>query len=653
MVTISEAQKVGSARPVTTGVSLSFMDLGYEVVLPKSRGAPQTTKAVLAGISGSCEPGRLCAIMGPSGAGKTSLLDILAGRKAQSSGEVLLGGMSVSPWHIRRCATYVEQDDAILPSQTVREAVSMAALLTLPRGMPLEEKHRKAEEVLRTFHLEGCADTLVGDPVGKVKGVSGGERKRCAVAMGAVREPRLLFLDEPTSGLDVFKAHTLVSVLRGLAASQGSTVACTIHQPSSDIFGLFDDLILLLGGGVVFAGPASEAVHHFAALGFECPQYANPADFFFMHVLTSSEGGTVDEERRIALMDGWSQRCPAGAPCGLAKMVPAVDAVAAPVQVGAAPLLQFQVLLKRGMRDLTRNGMRGRAQIAQSLVLGLVISLIWFQVSSDQKGVQDRTGVLFFLCNTSVMSSMMGVLNSFGAERGAVLREQANGLYGILPYFLSRVLCDLPMKVLCPSLQGTLVYWLVGLQATPEKFALFILTLVFTSLAGNALGLTVASAFHDFNVASAVSPLIMMPLMFLSGFVVNIESIPVWLGWIQWLSPAKYAFASLTQIEFTGLDLQCAQSEFREVHTPEGEALRLCMYTSGDDVLANLNIQDFLSIENCILLLMTLSCALTYLAYLGLLATSNKVRSKSHVTNAKHVSVPKDAVPKDAEQVPV
>jgi ABC-type multidrug transport system permease subunit len=274
-------------------------------------------------------------------------------------------------------------------------------------------------------------------------------------------------------------------------------------------------------------------------------------------------------------------------------------------------------------------------------------------VSSDQKGVQDRTGVLFFLCNTSVMSSMMGVLNSFGAERGAVLREQANGLYGILPYFLSRVLCDLPMKVFCPSLQGTLVYWLVGLQATPEKFALFILTLVFTSLAGNALGLTVASAFHDFNVASAVSPLIMMPLMFLSGFVVNTESIPAWLGWIQWLSPAKYAFASLTQIEFTGLDLQCAQSEFREVHTPEGEALRLCMYTSGDDVLANLNIQDFLSIENCILLLMTLSCALTYLAYLGLLATSNKVRSKSHVSNAKHVSVPKDAVPKDAEQVPV
>lgn len=300
------------------------------------------------------------------------------------------------------------------------------------------------------------------------------------------------------------------------------------------------------------------------------------------------------------------------------------------------------------MRDLTRNRMRGRAQIAQSLIMGLVISLIWFQVSSDQKGVQDRSGVLFFICNTTMMTAIMGVLNSFGTERGTVLREQANGMYGMLPYFLSRVLCDLPMKVLCPSLQGTLVYWLVGLQATPEKFVLFILTLVLTSLAGNALGLTVASAFHDFNVASTVAPLIMMPMMFLSGFVVNIESIPAWLAWIQWLSPAKYAFASLSQNEFTGLDLQCTSSELREVRTPEGETLRLCMYTSGEDVLANLNIQDFLSIQNCILLLMALSCALTYLAYLALLATSNSVRSKIRVTHAKRVSVPKEA-----EQVPV
>merc|ERR1719262_1185276 len=112
--------------------------------------------------------------------------------------------------------------------------------------MKNEEKMAHADSVLKTFQLTGCADTIVGDPVGKLKGLSGGERKRTAVAMSAVREPKIFFLDEPTSGLDSYKAWLLISVLKGLAVDMNCTVVCTIHQPSSDIFALCDDLMLLL-----------------------------------------------------------------------------------------------------------------------------------------------------------------------------------------------------------------------------------------------------------------------------------------------------------------------------------------------------------------------------------------------------------------------
>ena len=200
-------------------------------------------------------------IMGPSGAGKTSLLDVLAGRANASTGQMSLGSkVPCDPSDVQRRAAYVQQDDAIMASQTVREALQMAANLTLPHDTPLAERVSRTETLLRTFHLEGCADTIVGDPVGRLKGISGGERKRLAVAMGAVREPRLIFLDEPTSGLDAHKAFMLIRVLKDLAASSSSTVVCTLHQPSSDIFALYDDLMLLLDGRCVFNAPAADSV---------------------------------------------------------------------------------------------------------------------------------------------------------------------------------------------------------------------------------------------------------------------------------------------------------------------------------------------------------------------------------------------------------
>ena len=155
----------------------------------------------------------------------------------------------------------------------------MSATLRLPKTATVAERNERITSTIKLLNLTKCADTIVGDS--NVKGISGGERKRTAIAMELITNPSMIFLDEPTSGLDSFTAYSVVNLLRGLALS-GRTVIATIHQPSSEIFYLFDDLLLLAEGRVIYHGEVKNAIDYFGGLGFKCPQYVNPSDFIFM-----------------------------------------------------------------------------------------------------------------------------------------------------------------------------------------------------------------------------------------------------------------------------------------------------------------------------------------------------------------------------------
>eukprot|EP00927_Polykrikos_kofoidii_P066646 TRINITY_DN62206_c0_g1_i1.p1 TRINITY_DN62206_c0_g1~~TRINITY_DN62206_c0_g1_i1.p1 ORF type:complete len:664 (+),score=76.22 TRINITY_DN62206_c0_g1_i1:24-1994(+) len=627
--------------PKNTSLDIAFEGLYYEVQVKNKKASKidnvsSSSKMILNNICGACCAGKVTAIMGPSGAGKTSLLDILAGRRASTSGEVSLGSKrQVDAATIRKYAAYVQQDDAIMATQTTKEALTMAAFLTLPQEMSKIDKLQQVEKIMRTFHLEGCADTMVGDPVGKTKGLSGGERKRCAVAMCAIREPHIFFLDEPTSGLDAYKAFLLMDVLKRLAREQNSTIVTTIHQPSSDIYALFDNLMLLLGGHVVFCGPAVDAVTHFANIGYACPTYANPADYLFMHVLTNQDGSSADDSRCVELQTAWATSE------GDTKRKALVDSLLSTATTGkiensvtdvrqkASFWTQFSILFLRGANDIRRNVLRGRAFIAQCTVMALILSLIWLQVGNDQKGLQDRTGILFFITTNAVMQNVVGVLTTFGSERGAVIREQENGMYNTLPYFLSRVLVDLPIKILGPCVFGTITYWLVGFQPSAEKFFTFIGFLILMGLAGNAMGLCLACLFQDIAIALAVAPMFILPLIMFSGFVLNPDSIPVYFRWCEWISPAKYAFAALAQNEFTELDIHCSEDQFQSVRSPDGEVMRVCRFESGEAFLNTLNISEFLTIEVCAGLLLAIAVSFTIMAYIGFSIVTSRSQAKN------------------------
>ena len=241
-------------------------------------------KLILNNLSGYFTHGRLTGIMGPSGAGKTSLIEILSGQSKQGEviGNIYLNGNPSDISNIKKISGFVFQDDIILKTMTVKEALYMSALLRLPEEISEQEKMNKVNEMIKLLHLEQCENTIVGDSLSK--GISGGERKRLSVGMEMITNPSIIFLDEPTSGLDTYSAYNLIKNLKDLT-NMGRTVISTIHQPSSDILRLFDDMIILNQGKIIYLGEVNNLVNYFASIGYQCPEYTNPSDFIFMNIL--------------------------------------------------------------------------------------------------------------------------------------------------------------------------------------------------------------------------------------------------------------------------------------------------------------------------------------------------------------------------------
>ncbi|KAG2442858.1 hypothetical protein HXX76_002937 [Chlamydomonas incerta] len=280
-----------------TRLQILFQNLTYTVQVKPAKKGGETSKSILKDVSGVFEPARLTAVMGASGSGKTTLLNVLAGfYKAQDklTGDILVNGKPVTKEKIRRISGFVHQEDVILHTMTVREALDFAAALKLPSSMTAAQKSQRAMEVAQLLNLHKSLDSVVGSAM--IKGISGGEKRRLSLGMEMVTEPAILFLDEPSSGLDSFTAFKVVHILRSVAHLHGRTVVCSIHQPSSEVFHLFDDLVVLAAGQVIYLGTVPDMVGYFSALGYHCPNYTNPADYLFMEVLNAPAATGEDTE---------------------------------------------------------------------------------------------------------------------------------------------------------------------------------------------------------------------------------------------------------------------------------------------------------------------------------------------------------------------
>ncbi|KJZ77577.1 hypothetical protein HIM_03301 [Hirsutella minnesotensis 3608] len=272
--------------------ALYFHDVSYSL----------NGKSILHRVQGICQPGEVTAIMGASGAGKTTFLDILArkNKRGQVSGDFYVNGEKVSDTDFKNVVGFVDQEDAMLPTLTVHETILNSALLRLPRDMSRASKVQRVYEVEKELGIYHIRDSLIGSEEGKGRGISGGEKRRVGIACELVTSPSILFLDEPTSGLDSFNAYNVIECLVTLAKNYKRTVIFTIHQPRSNIVALFDRLVLLAQGKVVYSGPFSHCQSYFDSVGYECPPGFNIADYLVDLTMHAGNNTVFDDGDFVA-----------------------------------------------------------------------------------------------------------------------------------------------------------------------------------------------------------------------------------------------------------------------------------------------------------------------------------------------------------------
>jgi ABC-type multidrug transport system ATPase subunit len=474
------------------------------------------------------------------------------------SGEVTTNGAC------RRAASsqgYVTQDDAFFSQLSVLETLTLAAKLRLPAHLSAARKEALVAALVSQLGLARVSHTRVGGA--KVRGISGGERKRLAIACELLASPSLLFCDEPTSGLDAFSSLSVMQSLKALA-SRGHTVVASIHQPRGSIWELFDDLVVLAEGGQpLYSGPACEAVAHFErAAGATCPPHSNPAEFLLdlAAVDFSSEDAAAASRLRIArLAAAWTTRAAA------AKAPPlsgADAAVAVSSSALCAPQLpwwvQFRLLLQRSWRQVMRDKAAFSARLASSLSSALIFASVFWRLGTSQAAIQSRLGLLQVCAVNAAMSSLVKTLSVFPRERTVVQRERAAGQYGVGPYFMAKLAAELPVGAFFPALFGACVFPACGLNASGARFMRFMGLLTLESFSSSALGMTISALVPSTEAAMATGPAVMVIFIVFGGVYVNQETVPRALRWIPRVSLIKQAFEGLCVNELRGMRFEAA-----------------------------------------------------------------------------------------------
>eukprot|EP01103_Thecamoeba_quadrilineata_P010903 TRINITY_DN2481_c0_g1_i2.p1 TRINITY_DN2481_c0_g1~~TRINITY_DN2481_c0_g1_i2.p1 ORF type:complete len:542 (+),score=70.89 TRINITY_DN2481_c0_g1_i2:28-1653(+) len=521
-------------------ISLAWENICYEVDI--KTGAPcarkKTTNQILINVSGIVQPGQLLAIIGSTGAGKSSLLDILANRSKQGriSGNIVANGGPVNPKSFKRISGYVTQDDCLLGTQTVEESFDFVANLKLPATNSKGDRRDKVNQIIHDLGLEKVRNAKVGSQF--MRGISGGEKKRVSIGCELITDPGLLFLDEPTTGLDSFNANSVMECLTNIA-KKGHTVVCTIHQPRSTIFDMFDQLMILSRGRVVYFGPAKDTVNYFAALNFHIRSFLNPADFFMDVVVAnekqffeSSSGGGVD------LYQHWKESPQNASTTQLIEYQKQTDETSQLNSLSPYASSWFRQTIylgKRSFFNYLRNPMTTYAATFQTLFMALLVGSLYFDVGMTVQSIQNRAGALFFTITNQAFSQFAS-LNLFILERDIFKRERASGTYRTSAYYIAKTLVETPLSIFFPTLFTVVAYWMVGFQNTPEKFGIFLLTLIVYVITAASVMIAIGTASPSLEIATILAPIAIIIFLVFGGFYLNNNSIPKYYVWCDFIS---------------------------------------------------------------------------------------------------------------------
>ncbi|GAB4820274.1 hypothetical protein N2152v2_007320 [Parachlorella kessleri] len=548
----------------------TFKDVSYSVPMPEgveakvivTEGPHAGQLRLLDRISGAFKPGVLCSLMGASGAGKTTLMDVLAGRKTGGtiSGEMYIKGFPKEQRTFARVTGYVEQEDSHLPQTTVREALMFSANLRLPTTVDAATRAKFVDEMMELVELDRLRDAYVG--VLGANGLSLEQRKRLTIAVELVANPSIVFMDEPTTGLDARAASIVMQAVRN-TVNTGRTVVCTVHQPSIDIFESFDELLLLKPGGqCIYFGPlgreSCRLINFFSSVpGVEKirPRY-NPANWLLEVTATHRE-----EVLGLDFTQVYKDSQLAREMAGQIEKLHQPSAADHPLTYGelnvTTPFYQFQINLQRNFAMYWRNPAYNLSRLIVTLAVAFLFgSLFWDQGMdrSTAAGVVNVCGVLYAATLFVGATNAMTVQHVASMQRSVSYRERAAGMYGALPFSLAQLLVEVPYLLIQGAFFCCIAYFMIHFEYTAAKFFLFYLFFVLTLGYFTLMGIMNAMLTPNVALSNLLTSFLFGFWNLMSGFLIPQSRIRGWWIWMYWINPVTWTLYGLVDSQLGDVD---------------------------------------------------------------------------------------------------
>ncbi|KAG6611490.1 pleiotropic drug resistance protein ABC superfamily [Phytophthora cinnamomi] len=521
-------------------VTLAFRDLWYSVPDPTH---PKPTIDLLNGVSGFALPGTITALMGSSGAGKTTLMDVIAGRKTggEIRGDIMLNGHPATDLAIRRATGYCEQMDIHSDASTFREALTFSAFLRQGADIPDSQKYDFVNECLKLLDLHPIADQII-------RGSSTEQMKRLTIGVELAAQPSVLFLDEPTSGLDARSAKLIMDGVRKVADT-GRTIVYTIHQPSAMVFEVFDSLLLLKRGGeMVFFGDLGEKavnlIKYFESIDgvAKLEKDYNPATWMLEVIgagVGNENGSKTDFVSRVKSSEQYRQLESNLDREGVTRPSPSLPPLEFKRKRAASNWVQATFLTKRWFNLYWRTPSFNLTRIVVSMVLAISLGVSYLDTEYvSYQGVNSGMGMVYMAAVNMTIITFNSSLPITCKEQTAFYRERASESYNAFWYFVGATLVEIPYCFGTTLLFMAIFYPMTDFTGVPAFFT-FWLSLSLIVLLMSYFGQFLAFLLPSLEVASVFMVIVNIVCTLFTGFNPPAIAIPSGYKWIYLIVPNK------------------------------------------------------------------------------------------------------------------
>ncbi|XP_022948217.1 ABC transporter G family member 31-like isoform X1 [Cucurbita moschata] len=546
-------------------LTMTFHNVNYFVDTPKEmmqQGILEKKLQLLSNVSGVFSPGVLTALVGSSGAGKTTLMDVLAGRKTGGyiEGDIRISGFPKEQPTFARISGYVEQNDIHSPQVTVEESLQFSSFLRLPKEISKEKRQEFIEEVMSLVELDTLRHALVGVPGNT--GLSTEQRKRLTVAVELVANPSIIFMDEPTSGLDARAAAIVMRTVRN-TVDTGRTVVCTIHQPSIDIFEAFDELLLMKRGGrVIYGGKlgihSQIMIDYFEGISGvpPIPDSYNPATWM-LEVTSPAAEHRIGKDFADLYRDSNQYRIVEASIKQLSVPPVGGEALKFDTTYSQGILSQFIICLWKQRLVYWRSPHYNVMRLCFTFISALIFGSVFWGIGMKRNSTQELFVVMGAL-NTACL--FIGVNNAstvqpiVSIERTVFYREKAAGMYSPFAYAFAQSLVEVPYIAAQTIIYGVISYFMVNFERNAGKFFLYLLFMFLTFTYFTFYGMMVVGLTPSQNLASIVSSAFYSLWNLLSGFLIPKPSLPGWWIWFYYICPVAWSLRGIITSQLGDVD---------------------------------------------------------------------------------------------------